>query len=67
MKNTNKPLDQETLRIQAEDNQVGNLTNWRGLGNNRLKKQKILQGLDFINAFIHRGIVVQVSKIKGVY
>ena len=66
MTNTNG-LNFQTLKIKAEDNQVGNLTHWRALKNPDAKKAKILEGLSFIEAFIHRGITVQVRKIKQGY
>jgi len=61
-----KGLGTQALKLLAEDTQVGGMTNWRKLKNPQGKKVQILKGLDFIQSFIHRGLVVQSRKIiKG--
>jgi hypothetical protein len=58
-------LTRELLQKRAEDTVFGNLSNWRGGYINQEHKDKVLRGYDKIMGFIHKGVVVQVNKIKG--
>tara|TARA_R110002126_G_scaffold166395_5_gene314105 strand:- start:289 stop:501 length:213 start_codon:yes stop_codon:yes gene_type:complete len=55
----------EVLQKQADENIYGNLSNWRGGYISDEHKRKVLSGYDKILGFIHKGIVVQTSRIKG--
>jgi hypothetical protein len=64
---SSKGLNSQTLKIKAEDTQVGNLTHWRGLSNPDTKKATVLKGLEFIDSFVHKGIMTQIRKITKGY
>lgn len=58
-------LSPALLRQMAENNTILNLTNKRGnLKEN--KREKILNGLNFIESFVLRGQKIQTRLIRGV-